>query len=152
MAGGARSLVCCCTPLALSIVCSPAPLSSLRAVVSDESSNEDGGDCWPGSEGWHGHGAEPPRERGKPGKRRRLRRKNPTKAVKIIRHTQRPHTPVAIKTGPDPLKISPDPLKMSAPNPPKFSPDRLKISTPNPPKISPTWVQMQKKICSGLDV
>ena len=54
MAGeGGRSLACSCTPLALSIVCSPAPLSSLRAVVSDESSNEDGGD-WPGSEGWHG--------------------------------------------------------------------------------------------------
>ena len=53
VAGGGRSLACSCTPLALSIVCSPAPLSSLRAVVSDESSNEDGGD-WPGSEGWHG--------------------------------------------------------------------------------------------------
>ena len=50
--GGGRSLACSCTPLALSIVCSPAPLSSLRAVVSDESSNEAGGD-WPGSEGWH---------------------------------------------------------------------------------------------------
>ena len=43
--------------LALSIVCSPAPLSSLGAVVSDESSNEDGGD-WPGSEGWHGECGE----------------------------------------------------------------------------------------------
>ena len=54
VARGGRSLACSCTPLALSIVCSPAPLSSLRAVVSDESSNEDGGD-WPGSEGWwHG--------------------------------------------------------------------------------------------------
>ena len=53
VAGGGRSLACSCTPLALSIVCSPAPLSSLRAVVSDESSNEDGGD-WPGSEGWRG--------------------------------------------------------------------------------------------------
>ena len=52
VAEGGRSLACSCTPLALSIVCSPAPLSSLRAVVSDESSNEDGGD-WPGSEGWH---------------------------------------------------------------------------------------------------
>ena len=52
VAGGGRSLTCSCTPLALSIVCSPAPLSSLRAVVSDESSNEDGGD-WPGSKGWH---------------------------------------------------------------------------------------------------
>jgi hypothetical protein len=41
-----------------------------------------------------------------------MRRKNPTKAVKIRRHTQRPHTPVAMKTGPDPLKISPDPLKI----------------------------------------
>ena len=48
---------------------------------------------------------EPPRKQGKPGKSRRLRRKNPTKAVKIIRHTQRPHTPVAMKIGPDPLKI-----------------------------------------------
>ena len=48
-----RSLACSCTPLALSILCSPAPLSSLRAVVSDESSNEDGGD-WPGPGGWHG--------------------------------------------------------------------------------------------------
>ena len=53
VAGGGRSLPCSCTPLALPIACSPAPLSSLRAVVSDESSNEDGGD-WPGSEGWHG--------------------------------------------------------------------------------------------------
>ena len=53
VAGGGRSLACSCTPLALSIVCSPAPLSSLRAVVSDESSNEDGGD-WSGSEGWRG--------------------------------------------------------------------------------------------------
>ena len=53
VAEGGRSLACSCTPLALSIVCSPAPLSSLRVVVSDESSNEDGGD-WPGAEGWHG--------------------------------------------------------------------------------------------------
>ena len=52
--GVARSLALACRmPLALSIVCSPAPLGSLRAVVSDESSNEDGGD-WPGSEGWYG--------------------------------------------------------------------------------------------------
>ena len=57
VAGGGRSLACSCTPLALSIVCSPAPLSSLRVVVSDKSSNEDGGD-WPGSEGWHGGRSE----------------------------------------------------------------------------------------------
>ena len=54
VAEGGRLLACSCTPLALSIVCSPAPLSSLRlrAVVSDESSNEAGRN-WPGSEGWH---------------------------------------------------------------------------------------------------
>ena len=53
VAGLGRSLACSCTPLALSVVCSPAPLRSLSVVVSDESSNEDGGD-WSGSEGWHG--------------------------------------------------------------------------------------------------
>ena len=57
-------------------------------------------------------GAEPPSQQGKPGESGRMRRKNPTKAVKIRRHTQRPHTPVAMKTGPDPLKNSPDPLKI----------------------------------------
>jgi hypothetical protein len=68
-----------------------------------------------GSEGAlrvRGNESEAPSQQGKPGKRGRMRRKNPTKAVKIRRHTQRPHTPVAMKTGPDPLKISPDPLKI----------------------------------------
>ena len=56
--------------------------------------------------------AETPRKQGKPGESRRLRRKSPAKAVKILRHTQRPHTPVAMKIGPDPPKNSPDPLKI----------------------------------------
>ena len=59
-----------------------------------------------------GTAPEAPSQQGKPGNSGRMRRKNPTKEVKIRRHTPRPHPPVAMKTGPDPLKILPDPLKI----------------------------------------
>ena len=60
---------------------------------------------------------EAPRKRGKPGGGRGLRRKNPKKAAKILRYTQRPHTPVAMKTGPRPLKISPSLLQQNGRRP-----------------------------------
>ena len=79
---------------------------------------------------------EAPSQQGKPGKRGRMRRKNPTKAVKIRRHTQRPHTPVAMKTGPGQLKISPDPLKIRPQIRRKFRQRGIKL----------------KKKCCGLGV